>query len=441
MASGFGQLGYLLAGGGKADQQDSFFKGQLQQGQVQHLSAQTQEALANAKIAQGKAKAQQDEQDATDNLADAFHKAGLAPDIETAQAMATVARAKQGNFESLAKGRGEIQTQGFRRTAADPNAAPEARLGALMGISGKPESPLVAAPQENVNPFAPNAASAPQVNQTPLGVASTAAKAHAAAKGPTVPAGYEPDPNTPGGLRPIVGGPHDPNAPGNMGSREATYFNRMVGGANQALADIKNIVALPVGATTGIFGVGASPGSSLLGSVKGVLTNKLASQDVQDFNSVLPGLERNLASIETAGLVPPQTFTNSFAKLEMREGDTNLTKLGKLAQMRQIIEAGLEPVVANPRIPKSQRDFVQKIIDGIQELVPFTRQDVIRLRQAQEKNPSITMGDLVKQNGLGAPAAAPASGVPTFNTEAEAEAAGLKPGTKIIVGGRSATWQ
>lgn len=418
MANGFAQLGELLTGGGKAGQQNAFFRGQLQQGQVQHLSAQTQEALANAKIAQQKAKAAQDEQDATDNLADAFQKAGLADTPESAQALATVARAKQGNFESLAKGRGELQTQGFRKTLADPNASPEVRLGASMGIIGKPESPLVSAPQENVNAFAPNAASAPVVNQTPLGAASTAAKTAQANKEPAAkyPSGYEADPNNPGGVRPIKGGPKDPDAPASMGSREATYFNRMLGGANQAIADIKNIVALPIGATTGFFGVGASPGSSLLGSVKGVLTNKVASQDVQDFNSVLPGLERNLASIETAGLVPPQTFANSFSKLEMREGDTNLTKLGKLAQMRQIIEAGLEPAASNPRVSPKQLDFVNKMVSAVREAVPFTRQDVIALRRAQEKNPDATMSDIISQNGLGpktsaktTTAAAPAS--------------------------------
>jgi hypothetical protein len=31
--------------------------------------------------------------------------------------------------------------------------------------------------------------------------------------------------------------------------------------------------------------------------------------------------------------------------------------------------------------------------------------------------------------------------VPTFSTEAEAEAAGLAPGTRIIINGVSGTWQ
>lgn len=37
--------------------------------------------------------------------------------------------------------------------------------------------------------------------------------------------------------------------------------------------------------------------------------------------------------------------------------------------------------------------------------------------------------------------AAPAGGVPTFATEAEAEAAGIAPGTRVIIGGVPGTWQ
>ena len=224
-----------------------------------------------------------------------------------------------------------------------------------------------------------------------------------------------------------------------MGSRESTYFQRMVGSANQAIADINNVVALPVGATTGILGVGSSPGKSIFDSAKSTLLNKVASQDVQDYNSILPGLDRNLASIETAGLVPSGTFSESFGKLAMREGDTELTKLAKLAQMRQIIEKGLEPSLANGRISADQKTFVQKLIGDIQTAVPFTRNDVISLRAAQEKNPSTTLNDIIKKNNPGGKAngSAPAS----FNTEVEAEAAGLTPGTRVVIGGVSGVWQ
>jgi hypothetical protein len=212
------------------------------------------------------------------------------------------------------------------------------------------------------------------------------------------------DPANPGAYKPVPGGPHDPNNAA-MGSRESVYHQRMVGSANQALNDIKNIVELPVGATTGTFGVGSSPGASMLSSAKSALLNKVADQDVQDFNSIVPGIERSLATIETAGLVPSNSFTGSFGSLLLRPGDTEYTKMGKLAQMRQIIEAGLEPALSNPRLGKDQKEFVNKMLADLKQAVPFSRNDVTQLRREQEKNPSMTIKDMIAGHNPGGKAA------------------------------------
>lgn len=456
MPNGFETLGNALGGGTAPLRQNAFMQGQLTQANVGHLSAQTEAALAQAKVSQLAASKAEDEQKERSNLADALVKIGLP--AEQALGYATVIKSGASNFEQATQGRGNLQTQDFRSTLADPNADAAHRLGAASAIQGKPVSPFVAVPQESVNAFDTGLATpgaAPTVHDTPLADAiigqhnaaadlATAQATNPAAfhpksgdSGPKAPSGYEfgPDGKT---LQPIKGGPHDP-ASATMGSRESTYFQRMVGSANQAIADIQNVVQLPVGATTGVFGVGSSPGSSLLASARDTLKNTLASQDVQDYNSILPGLDRNLASIETAGLVPSGTFSESFSKLAMREGDTQLTKLAKLAQMRQIIEKGLEPSLANGRVSPDQKAFVQKMVADIQAAVPFTRNDVIALRAKQEKNPSITLNDIIKQNnpsGKDSNGAIPAS----FGTEAEAEAAGLAPGTRVVIGGVAGTW-
>lgn len=457
MAGGYESLGNLLGGGTGPLKQQAFMQGQLAQATAGHLSAQTQEALAQAKVSQLAATKAEDQQREQSNLADALSKALPNATPEQALAYATIIRSGSANFEQATQGRGNLQTQGFRDTLADPSIDPAKRLAASSAIQGKPESPYVSVPQESVNAFDPGLTApgtAPTVHDTPLADAiigqhnaaaglATAQAVHpelfhpkSGEGGPKAPSGYEfgPDGKT---LQPIKGGPHDP-ASATMGSRESTYFNRMVSSANQSIADIQNVVQLPVGATTGLFGVGASPGHSLLASAKGVLTNTLASQDVQDYNSILPGLDRNLASIETAGLVPPGTFAESFSKLAMREGDTHLTKLAKLAQIRQIIEKGLEPSLVNGRVSPDQKDFVRKMISDIQTAVPFTRNDVISLRRDQEKDPSVTLSDIIKKNNPGGKAAGAAS--TTFNTEAEAEAAGLAPGTRVVIGGVSGTW-
>lgn len=135
--SGFTDLGTMLAGGVEPVKQDAYYKGQLQRANVEHLSAQTQGALAEAKVNQMKAKQAQVESDAVDNLADALLATGAAKSPEEAQGAATILRSGKSNFPQLTEGQGHIQTNDFRRVIADPNASQEERLRASSGIQGK----------------------------------------------------------------------------------------------------------------------------------------------------------------------------------------------------------------------------------------------------------------------------------------------------------------
>ncbi len=79
-----------------------------------------------------------------------------------------------------------------------------------------------------------------------------------------------------------------------------------------------------------------------------------------------------------------------------KEGDTNFTKLQKLAQTRQIVEAGLETIATNPRVPEETRTHIKDIIQQVQKSVPFSQGDLIELQQAQRTNPNMTLKDVMK---------------------------------------------
>lgn len=233
-----------------------------------------------------------------------------------------------------------------------------------------------------------------------------------------IPAGYERDPNTPGALRPIIGGPHDPNATSaGMDSRSSVMFNRVAASANEAVTALKNIAELPVTTSTGWFG-GAQSSTSLMGSVKSVLGQKVTSQEAQDYKTMIAGVSRSLSTIETAGLAPNGSITHSMDSITLNEGDSQLTKLRKLAETRQIIEKGIEPNLSNPKLAPAQRQLIERIVSDVQSAIPFTQHDITKLQQS--KNPNATLMDFAKQTGLPttqAPAAssgaAPAStGVP-----------------------------
>ena len=224
-----------------------------------------------------------------------------------------------------------------------------------------------------------------------------------------IPAGYERDPNNPGALRPITGGPHDPNATSaGMDSRSSVMFNRVAASANEAVTALKNIAELPVTTSTGWFG-SAQPGHSLMDSVKGVLSQKVTSQEAQDYKTMIAGVSRSLSTIETAGLAPNGSITHSMDSITLNEGDSQLTKLRKLAETRQIIEKGIEPNLSNPKLAPAQRDLITKIVSDVQQAIPFTQHDITQLQQS--KNPNATLLDFARKSGLpttpGATAQAP----------------------------------
>jgi len=213
-----------------------------------------------------------------------------------------------------------------------------------------------------------------------------------------VPSGYERDPNNPGALRPIIGGPHDPNATSaGMDSRSSVMFNRVAASANEAVTALKNIAELPVTTSTGWFG-GASPSTTLMGSVKSVLGQKVTSQEAQDYKTMIAGVSRSLSTIETAGLAPNGSITHSMDSITLNEGDSQLTKLRKLAETRQIIEKGIEPNLSNPKLAPAQRQLIERIVSDVQQAIPFTQHDITKLQQS--KNPNATLLDFAKQSGL-----------------------------------------
>jgi len=231
----------------------------------------------------------------------------------------------------------------------------------------------------------------------------------------------------------IPGGPADPEtkATTGLGSREGVMFQRVMSAANSATEALKNISELPVGASTGVLGVGASPGHGLLASAKGALTNTLASQELQDYNTMLAGVSRNLSTIETAGLAPNGSLTGSMDSIQLRAGDTNMTKLRKLAEMRQVIIKGIETNLANPRIPEEQKNAVRDIIGQVKTAIPFTQSDITKLQQRQSKDPTYTFQDLIQEQGLKNPGASRETKAPVkVNTPQEALA--LPPGTQFV---------
>lgn len=187
---------------------------------------------------------------------------------------------------------------------------------------------------------------------------------------------------------------------GQMTGREYMMTSRIVSAADLGTAALQNIVELPVGSSTGIFGVGAAPGHSLTQSAGDSLRNTLSSQDTQAYNTRIAGLTRNLAMIESAGLMPQGSLTDSMSAVIARQGDTEATVLGKLAEARQIIEKGTQATLNNPRLPPAVRDEMQNTLSSLATAIPFTQHDVTELMRSQAGGKKRTINDVIDARKL-----------------------------------------
>ena len=177
------------------------------------------------------------------------------------------------------------------------------------------------------------------------------------------------------------------------GGTVADRFNsRVIQGANLATAAIEKVVDLPMTADTGFFGSGDPPGGrTLLDATGQWLRNEISSADQQAYNVMMAGVLRNLAIIETSGLAPTGSFTDSMGAVLFRPGDdtSGLTRMRKLAEMRQTVEEGVKPLIAG-RASREQKAFMREIIARIARAVPFTHDDITRYQRALDKNPKLT---------------------------------------------------
>ena len=177
------------------------------------------------------------------------------------------------------------------------------------------------------------------------------------------------------------------------GGRESVFIGRSITAGNQAAKTIENIVEKP--STTSGW-LGGQTSHSLLGTTVGGLKNILSDKDVNDYNIMVSGLERNLAAIETSGLVPSGALTSQMGNVVFKPGDTEGQKLRRLAEARQIITEGLTPLLANPRIGADQRKLIKDIVDRVEKAVPLSHHDLTVFEM--QKDPKKTISDLINES-------------------------------------------
>jgi hypothetical protein len=189
------------------------------------------------------------------------------------------------------------------------------------------------------------------------------------------------------------------------GGRESVFNQRVMNAGNEAVAALRNVVRLPL-TSPGIAGYGRHR-TGILDAPKEALSAALTPQDQQLYVVMTGGLQRSLAAIEASGLANVGALSKQMeASIIAQQPDTQMTKISKLAEARQIIDKGMETLATNPRLSKEQLGLVNKIREDVAKAIPWTQDDVIDLINSE--NPKASIGDVMK--GKMGPAKAEAYG-------------------------------
>lgn len=197
------------------------------------------------------------------------------------------------------------------------------------------------------------------------------------------------------------------------GARNAVMNGRVITSGNEIAKTLQNIVDLPVGSTTGMMGA-YQPGSSLFGAGATALKSELTPSQTKTYNTMWTGISRNLGTLETSGLATTGSLISSIDKLSFQPGDTGYDAMRKLAEVRQITTAALEPKLLDPSLTAAQKGYIQGVMDSVTKAVPYTHSDLTAFDNAQNQNPDLTFSQYAAQNKIGgastpAPSATPST--------------------------------
>ena len=189
---------------------------------------------------------------------------------------------------------------------------------------------------------------------------------------------------------------------------------------NEAVGSILNIVTLPESSTTGIFQGQNTKG--LLFAPLGAMTNSLTSEDVQRYNAEIKNFGKFASRVVSGGRVVPATVQKDFEEqYQIREGDSPLTILTKIAQMRQTLERAAEVKIANKSTDPGLKEIYSRGVEDIRKAIPFTVNDVNKYANERDKN--TTFVDMFKRYSLdkegSTPSSEPSSSRSSVNVQEE----------------------
>ena len=194
-----------------------------------------------------------------------------------------------------------------------------------------------------------------------------------------------------------------------------------LGGVTTALDAINR---LPATATSGVL-PNLQTKDGMFNYIRNAFGRTMSSNESKSVETLFTGITRNLAAIEASGAATGLVgLATQMEKLIPRAGDTAFDVALKLADIRRIAVENIRPLVASGLMKPEQVAEANRLITKIEQVVPYTTNEVMDARYAGKTNYGQSMQNIVEKGNVKG----------TFATEAEADAA-FKQG-RIKIGDR-----
>lgn len=205
-----------------------------------------------------------------------------------------------------------------------------------------------------------------------------------------------------------------------------------LGGVTTALDAINR---LPATATAGVL-PNLQTRDGMFNYVRNFFGRTMSSNESKSVETLFTGITRNLAAIEASGAATGLVgLATQMEKLIPRAGDTAFDVALKLADIRRIAVENIRPLVASGLMKPEQVAEANRLITKIEQVVPYTTNEVMDARYAGKTNYGQSMQNVVEKGNVKG----------TFATEAEADAAfkqgRIKVGDRVKVGNQIGIWE
>lgn len=205
-----------------------------------------------------------------------------------------------------------------------------------------------------------------------------------------------------------------------------------LGGVTTALDAINR---LPATATAGVL-PNLQTRDGMFNYIRNFFGRTMSKNESKSVETLFTGITRNLAAIEASGAATGLVgLATQMEKLIPRDGDTAFDVALKLADIRRIAVENIRPLVASGLMKPEQVAEANRLITKIEQVVPYTTNEVMDARYAGKTNYGQSMQNVVEKGNVKG----------TFATEAEADAAfkqgRIKVGDRVKVGNQIGIWE